>query len=269
MSGQEGFEYPITGSFRAAYGSEDAAYSGTIVAALLLLLPLRYAYLRLCGINAVLAVVICHAAVLALAAAVFFVIRKVLRGREYSYYADGIKLTVSGHGGKRIFHYNKVLDVCITPCAAFGIKRGYDVSILSADSGGYFRIITKNPLHDTPFYILQQNADARVIKAGDNTRGEKNALICKSSFRTPYRGEALLLAAGFAGMLLFAIAVSVLVIFLREFRAESFHVSDMTIEDFLKSGGSYLSGLLMLDAVKSFSDFVVDLGLPILAAGVL
>ena len=96
-------------------------------------------------------------------------------GREYTYFADEIKMVISDPDGvKTVFEYKDILSVTYEKLTLFKRReRGFDVYIETKyRTHNYQYIYSENKLlreeKDTPFFILEERAGLKTRRYGDD-----------------------------------------------------------------------------------------------------
>ncbi len=122
----------------------------------------------LCVIVSVLIVVL-------LTVAVVLAVIIITSGREYTYFADEVKMVISDpDGGKTIFEYKDIISVTYEKLTLFKRReRGFDVYIETRyRTHNYQYIYSNNKLlreeKDTPFFILEERAGLKMRRYGDD-----------------------------------------------------------------------------------------------------
>ncbi len=109
-----------------------------------------------------------------LTVAVMIVVPIITSGREYTYFADEIKMVITDPDGiKTVFEYKDIISVTYERLTLFARReRGYDVYIETKyRTHNYQYIFSKNKLlrqeKDTPFFILEERAGLKKRRYSD------------------------------------------------------------------------------------------------------
>lgn len=122
----------------------------------------------LCVILSVLLVVL-------LTAGVILTVVIITNGREYTYFADEVKMVIADPDGvKTVFEYKDIISVTYEKLTLFKRRdRGFDVYIETKyRTHNYQYIYSKNKLlrseKDTPFFILEERAGLKTRRCNDD-----------------------------------------------------------------------------------------------------